>query len=343
MANYNWIGSELIEKGIMEEPIFERFPKLIPKGGENYWQGKHLKLLIIGESNYFRNDMESKSDFKLAEKWYKGKNSRLIPEEMKTNVNNWKSGGKFNNIFKSIKTVLLEQGINDFEKDLLHEFKYYNYFIRPATVIGNNKFFEKDCKEVDCHISYVALCGIINEDKPNIVIFVSKYAYEKFKEYGGTEINKFESVKLIDFVYHFSSRYWNELDGKYKFENLLREHWVNKNTNYLKLQIIHNLLFKKFKNNIYKSSSCSIHEGNYLSCLYLQISDKTFCCETGVKMNDNNFWTCFYKTENSKEITGLENKKYSFSPNISNNNIVIEIEKIINQIIVEDNLNINTK
>ena len=51
MANYNWIGSELIEKGIMEEPIFERFPKLIPKGGENYWQGKHLKLLIIGESN----------------------------------------------------------------------------------------------------------------------------------------------------------------------------------------------------------------------------------------------------------------------------------------------------
>jgi hypothetical protein len=327
MSNYYGIGNEIIEGG-----IFERFPELIPKGGENYWRGKHSKLLLVGESNYFKNDMESKSDFKIVEKWYKG-NSLLIPKEMEKNVNNWKGGGKFNNIFKSIKKVLVEQGVDDFENDLLHEFKYYNYFLRPATVKGGNKFFDKDCEEIDCKVSYAALCGIINKDKPDIVIFASKYSHDKFIESYKKEDIQYENIK-IDFVYHFSSRYWNNTEGKYKFENLLREYWFWGNAKCQKLRTIHNELRQIFK--IEKELECFFDEnGSFLSRLLFKLKDVSFYCQTeiGIKIIDVVFWTYFYETDDCKKIPALEDKKYNFTLDISNVTIVDEINKLINQII----------
>src|ERR1035437_5078802 len=115
MANWNGIGKDLIKEG-----IFERFPELIPAVGEpNYWKGEHSKLLLVGESNYFKDDMDSKSIFKDAEKWYDGKNSPLIPEEKKKDVSNWVGNSRHNKIFKSMKTVLDEAGIKNYNSNLL--------------------------------------------------------------------------------------------------------------------------------------------------------------------------------------------------------------------------------
>src|ERR1035437_771260 len=227
MANWNGIGKDLIKEG-----IFERFPKLIPAVGEpNYWKGEHSKLLLVGESNYFKDDMELKSDFKDFEKWYKGENSRLIPEEKKKDVSNWVGNSRHNKIFKSMKTVLDEEGITDYKGDLLEEAAYYNYFLRPASVKKGNYGFEKDCEMIDCQVSYLALCGIIEEINPNIVIFVSKYSHDKFMEFYEKEKTRFENV-VIEFVNHFSShRTWEHENGngRQKFEKLLKDHWVKKN------------------------------------------------------------------------------------------------------------------
>lgn len=332
MANYNGIGKDLIKGG-----IFERFPELIPKGGENYWQGEHSKLLVVGESNYFEDDMESKSDFKVAEKWYHGIDCCLIPKEMTKNVNNWKSGRGFNNLFKSMKKVLEEEGINDFKADLINEITYYNYFLRPACVKKSNRGFEKDCEPIDCEVSYSALCGIIEEIKPNIVIFVSKFSHGEFMESYIKEEKHFENV-VIDYVNHFAQACWYDANGQQKFENLLREHWVNKNpmneSVFKKLQAIHSKLKEKF--NVEKEQECFSESGSYLSCLYFKVNeDFSFCCETGVKINYVDFWTCFYKTENSKEIPSLEEKKYQFKPTHSDDEIISKIEKLINQIFEE--------
>ena len=123
--------------------------------------------------------------------------------------------------------------------------------------------------------------------------------------------------------------------GRQKFESLLREHWVKKNPIYQKLRTIHNLLFSKFETEIYKPSVCGIDKGIYLSCLNLKITDKAFCCQTEIeiKINDVVFWTYFYETDNCEKIPALEDKKYNFTPNFSNDIIVEEIEKLINQII----------
>ena len=134
MANYDGIGSEIIKGG-----IFNRFKELKPAGGENYWKGKHSKLLLVGESNYFPDELESKSVFKDADKWYFGEGCLLIPEEKISDVGNWIGRNRyFDNIFNSMKRVLEEEGITDYNDDLLEEAVYYNYFLRPASVKNKN-------------------------------------------------------------------------------------------------------------------------------------------------------------------------------------------------------------
>jgi len=335
MANWNEIGKELIKDG-----IFVRFPELIPAVGEpNYWKGEHLKLLLVGESNYFKDDLETKCDFKDAEKWYMGEKSLLIPEEKKNDVSNWVGNSRHNKIFKSMKTVLDEVGIKNYKSDLLLEAAYYNYFLRPASVTNGNYGFEKNCEPIDCDVSYSALCGIIEEIKPNIVIFVSKYSHDKFMEFNVKEKNRFENV-VIDFVNHFSSpRTWEHENGngRQKFEKLLKEHWVKKNPMneivFQKLQLIHSKLKEKFK--VEKEQECFSDKGSYLSCLYFNVKDSSFCCETGVKINSVDFWTCFYETDNCEKIPALDGKEYNFKPNFNNDIVVDSIEKLINQIIEE--------
>ena len=335
MANWNEIGKELIKDG-----IFVRFLELIPAVGEpNYWKGEHSKLLLVGESNYFKDDLETKSDFKDAEKWYLVEKSLLIPREKKNDVSNWVGNSRHNKIFKSMKTVLDEVGIKNYNRDLLQEAAYYNYFLRPASVKNGNYGFEKDCKPIDCKVLYSALCGIIEEIKPNIVIFVSKYSHDKFMEFYEKEENRFENV-VIEFVNHFSSpRTWEHENGngRQKFEELLKNNWVKKNPMneivFQKLKAIHSQLKEKFK--VEKEQECFSMNGSYLSCLYFNINDSSFCCETGVKINDVDFWTCFYKSENSKEIPELDDKGYKFLKDDSNEKIVADIENQIRQIIEE--------
>ncbi len=328
MANWNEIGKEIIKDG-----IFVRFPELIPAVGDNYWSNKHSRLLLVGESNYFKDELKSDSNFMYADDWYKGDKSKLIPESKKNDVNNWKGSRGHNNIYKSMKTVLNEIGIENFEKGLLWEAAYYNYFLRPASVTKSSKCFDKDCKEIDCQVSYLALRGIIGEIKPDIVVFVSMYSYDKFMEYYKQEENYFKPV-YIDYVNHFSNACWTQPNGKQKFENLLREYWFWGNAKCQKLRKIHNSLICKLK--VEKQLDCFFDEkGSYLSCLYFKVNDYSFCCETGVKINDNNFWTCFYKTENSKEIPGLKEKWLDFKEDFSNDKIIEYIEKLTNRILKE--------
>ena len=56
---------------------------------------------------------------------------------------------------------------------IYEEAMFYNYFLRPATVRGKNRRFEKDCAPIDNEVAGTALCGIIEIDKPDIVILAS--------------------------------------------------------------------------------------------------------------------------------------------------------------------------
>lgn len=71
MANaYEQIRSISLGKELIYEGIFNRFRELEPAIGKNYGMSNLNKLLVVAESNYFEDDLETKSVFKDAEKWY---------------------------------------------------------------------------------------------------------------------------------------------------------------------------------------------------------------------------------------------------------------------------------
>ncbi|MCR5456016.1 MAG: hypothetical protein K6F33_13610 [Bacteroidales bacterium] len=226
MNRYSNIGKD----GIVKEGIFERFPDLTPACADNYWNSKvHGKLIVVAESNYFEDDVDSV--FKDPEAWYKGEDTNhLIPESMRTKVSNWKGGyTTFNKLRDSMNEVSNDIHCNN----VYEEAMYYNYFLRPATVkvVRGKRIltFKKDCTQIDRDVAGDALCGIIKLNQPDIVIFTSKYAYTEFNKYvakKGYHLNV-----PYDFVNHPALPFsWNHRNGngKQKFENLLREYWLKK-------------------------------------------------------------------------------------------------------------------
>ncbi len=224
--------------GIVKEGIFVRFPELIPAcDDEIFWSSEnHSRLLIVAESNYFEDEAESvyKSVFKNPEAWYQGEDRQHLipitgkePEEYKVKVSNFISYRTINKLCKPMKEV---SGLNC--NPIYKEAMFYNYFLRPATKQVNGKRgFVNDCKQLDRIVAGTALCGIIDLVNPDIVIFVSKYAYDEFKKYAESVGYEYNPEK-INFVCHPASfgpnGWYYSKDGKQKFERLLREYWIKK-------------------------------------------------------------------------------------------------------------------
>ena len=222
MANNHY--SNIGKGGVVKEGIFVRFPELVPASQENYWNSKkHKKLLIVGESNYFDDNVDSV--FKDPQAWYKGEDSQhLIPEDKKSDVSNEIDYKTFNRVCESMTEV---SGLDC--RPIFKESMFYNYFLRPATERGKDRSFKKDCTQLDRDVAGSALCGIIDLDRPDVVIFVSKYAHSEFMNY--LESNGLSYDILIDFVNHPAhpaSWHHRNGNGKQKFERLLREYWTAK-------------------------------------------------------------------------------------------------------------------
>ena len=212
--------SNIGKGGIVKEGIFVRFPDLIPACPKNWGESElHHKLMIVGESNYFDDNVDSV--FKDPEAWYQGEITKpLIPnEELERKVSNYKSGyPPFDRLLDSMKTVLKTEFGAIYDEAI-----YYNYFLRPATGAVS---FRKFCKQIDREVAGTALCGILEIVKPNIVIFVSKFAYDEFINY--IKSQKYNDTR-IEFVYHPSNRWrrWeSNPNSKQKFERLLKEYWL---------------------------------------------------------------------------------------------------------------------
>ena len=211
--------------------VFERFPKLIPAVGENYWRedGRHKKMLLVGESNYFKKEMENQSVFLNPEEWYKGDTDKLIPESKVKAVSNWTGHNKFvDNLFNPALDVLRQAGINIISPHkALDEFCFYNYYLRPALDKGRNKSL--DAVHLDSEVAGLALSEIIKRLELELVVFVSKKAYKDFCEYM-TRHNISYNMP-IEWVNHPAHEGWNKNDGAeghQKFRDILNKYWINK-------------------------------------------------------------------------------------------------------------------
>lgn len=221
---YFGIGNEIVKEG-----IFERFPELIPAVGNNYYRKDniHRKMLLIGESNYFIDTDVQSSDFYDENKWYLDPEAKLIPNYRKKDVSNWIGYKTFNKVFKIMdRTLAITEA--EYSDYLLQEASFYNYFLRPAHKKGSNKGFNP--LNIDKEVSGIALSSIIDRLNPNLVIFLSKKAYTEFFKFCKCYDIVYENI-TIEFVSHPASIWWNRnggIQGKAKFEQLLKKFWINK-------------------------------------------------------------------------------------------------------------------
>lgn len=220
---------EIGKGGIVEEGVFVRFPELVPAWGNHFWREDraHKKMLLIGESNYFNDADIPYSDFLQPQEWYRHPDAKLIPEYRKTDVGNWKTYKTFTWVYDCMNRILDENHI-EHEKDALCESAFYNYFLRPAYNTGRKKQFVP--QPVDLDVAGEALTGIIRVLEPELIVFLSKLAYNSFLNYCKEKEIEWEGI-AIELVNHPASWRFHNAEksaccGKIKFETLLREYWI---------------------------------------------------------------------------------------------------------------------
>ena len=221
---YFGIGKEIVKEG-----VFERFPELIPAVGNNYYRKDniHGKMLLIGESNYFIDKDIQESNFNDERKWYLASDAKLIPDYRKKDVSNWIEYKTFNKVFKIMDRMLAVTGA-EYSGYLLQEASFYNYFLRPAYKKGSNKGFVP--LSIDKEVSGMALSNIIARLSPNLIIFLSKKSYTEFEKFCKCNYIVYENI-IVEYVSHPASIWWNRnggILGKSKFEQLLKDYWINK-------------------------------------------------------------------------------------------------------------------
>lgn len=220
---------EIGKGGIVEEGVFVRFPELVPAWGNHFWREDraHKKMLLIGESNYFDDADIPYSDFLQPQEWYRNPDAKLIPEYRKTDVGNWKTYKTFTRVYDCMNRILDENHI-EHEEDALCESAFYNYFLRPAHNTGRKKQFVP--QPVDLDVAGEALTGVIRVLSPDLIVFLSKLAYNSFLKYCSEKNIVWEGI-VIEQVNHPASWRFHNAEksacyGKVKLEGLLRKYWI---------------------------------------------------------------------------------------------------------------------
>lgn len=185
-------------------------------------------MLLVGESNYFNDSDIPYSDFLKPQEWYCNPDAKLIPEYRKSDVSNWKGYRTFTRVYDCMNRVLDEQHIAH-DKYALGESAFYNYFLRPAHDIGRRKQFVP--QPVDLDVSGEALTGVIRVLSPDLIVFLSKLAYNSFLKYCSEKNIVWEGI-VIEQVNHPASWRFHNAEksacyGKVKLEGLLRKYWIN--------------------------------------------------------------------------------------------------------------------
>jgi hypothetical protein len=100
---------------------------------------------------------------------------------------------------------------------------FMNGFQRPAPQTGNS--ISRFCGEADFKVGAETIDQVIKITNPDLVIFVSKLAWDKL----GRRLSKESTVRKLDFTCHpgTGGRYWHKKEyqhGVNKFRELISSH-----------------------------------------------------------------------------------------------------------------------
>lgn len=192
---------------------YQNFPIMKPFIGENYFNAKK-KILVIAESHFF----DKKSNINTgATQWYSS-SLKDLHESKFDNINTRKIvENSTHPVFKQLENVL-SRSMDKYKNRALNNIAYMNAFQRPANNTGQS--IKELASSKDFEIGKETVTKVIEILRPDFVIFISKYAWEKI----GKQLHKFENTKY-DFVNHPASWYWHNSkhpNSKYKLIELLK-------------------------------------------------------------------------------------------------------------------------
>jgi hypothetical protein len=200
----------------------------MPFVGENYSKSNSLKLLLIAESHYLPEDSTISKD---AQKWYDDFSENDLTDEEKTwmhtrnlIVGNWEESAAhmiFTELERRMSNYIEKyKGNSKYDARSMNSCAFMNGFQRPSHKTGDS--IKKSYKKDDFTNSTQVINEVLKIIKPELVIFVSKFAWDVL---GKSIKEKNESINF-DFVCHpgTGGRYWhnkNYPNGANKFTTLL--------------------------------------------------------------------------------------------------------------------------
>jgi hypothetical protein len=213
---------------------FIKYPSLIPFIGEEYENGPHKRLLIIGESHYLPQDSTIHMN---PDQWYAGDHNLLSNEEiswMSTSdliVDSLKTDFKTpaHKIFQEIAFVLdqISDNKTDWHDKMsnINKIAFMNFFQRPA-VSGLSVVPTK----IDIDVANQTVNSVIQIIKPELIIFCSTLAANN------TQLDSNQIGIPIHQTPHPSSAWWNRKSKKYDDKNgyeafveiLVQSNWAGK-------------------------------------------------------------------------------------------------------------------
>lgn len=205
--------------------IYKVHPELLPFVGEMY---DRERILLVGESHYISKDgsknkdkLEGLRELWYTEEWLNETDNPLLNSFgyyiTRRIVLNFMNGCKQKTKFFSniLMAYLGKENYDRTDRTKLGDFAFMNYMQIPSFKYGSTIF--NQATEYDYNIAKETLENVIEVLQPKKVIFLSKGAYDKFKNNNETDKNliKDGGYPKIDWVYHPACSWWHKTNKKH--------------------------------------------------------------------------------------------------------------------------------
>lgn len=211
IMNDEWKSLKDFDNQLLTIQVYKKHPSLLPYIGRHY---NDTGILLLGESHYL--DSEEDESAKKMENWYGTQTENYnfkwpVNLDTRSVVNNYLNcrRSKAHSMFRKPAEALIKAwNLNDVnDSEAFTSFAFMNYFQRPEANTGKSI----DLNEEDKTVAYETLNKVIKIIEPKLILFLSKKAYDSYKGSSGGKVD--ENIK---YVYHPTSKFWNEDNGKDK-------------------------------------------------------------------------------------------------------------------------------
>lgn len=162
--------TEDFDAALKEMRFYKQYKEYLPFVGSQYKESP-VKILILGESHYLPDKSKA---LKGAEEWYQG-NSGKLEEEDKEYIRTRvvvKSGKKKHVIFRNLEAALIKADLPKCS-NVFNYVAYMNSFQRPAVC---KKSISEKQENIDVTVAVEVINGVVEIIKPDLILFVSKWA-----------------------------------------------------------------------------------------------------------------------------------------------------------------------